>query len=68
MKLRTTFTKRLKSEGKIMSKTAILSCNCKHGYQDRTYGVGKRVCNVGKTGDKASCTVCGKDQFYTAPK
>lgn len=46
----------------------ILKCECKgtppsaSEYQDKKYGDGMRVCNVGE-GDKkvATCTVCGKD-------
>lgn len=45
----------------------ILKCNCKHDYQDRTYGVGNRVHNPCKpegSGAKrrykaVRCTVCG---------
>jgi hypothetical protein len=36
---------------------AVFSCTCKHEFQDKTYGAGKRVFNLGKTGYK--CTVCG---------
>lgn len=40
----------------------IKSCTCKHKYQDKKHGKGKRVFN--KTGDKNPdtyrCSVCGK--------
>ena len=41
-----------------MSGTVIKKCenNCKHEFQDKTYGKGIRVHNIGK--DKAVCTVC----------
>ena len=35
---------------------AIFNCSCKHEFQDKTYGVGRRVFNMGKT--KYTCTVC----------
>lgn len=39
--------------------TKILYCNCKHSFQDKTYGKSKRVHN--KTAkDEWRCTVCGK--------
>ena len=37
---------------------AILKCNCKHEYQDQTYGKGKRVCNPTKDKNEYRCTVC----------
>ena len=42
-----------------MAKTIIRSCTCKHDYQDKKYGKGKRVCNVTEQ-EKSRCTVCGK--------
>lgn len=38
----------------------ILPCNCKHGYQDKTYGKGNRVHNVYIAGSNqmGRCTVC----------
>lgn len=39
-----------------MSK--IKKCDCKHAFQDKRYGKGKRVFTEGKNGLK--CTVCGK--------
>jgi hypothetical protein len=35
----------------------ITSCNCFNEFQDKTYGYGRRVFNVCKTGLR--CTVCG---------
>ena len=42
----------------------ILKCSCKHAYQDKRYGPGKRVHNKCRTG-KYRCTVCGdtKEDF-----
>jgi hypothetical protein len=34
----------------------IANCSCSHEYQDRLYGKGKRVFNLGKTNYR--CTVC----------
>jgi hypothetical protein len=39
--------------------TKILSCNCKHEYQDKKYGQGKRVHNEMKDKKGYRCTVCG---------
>ena len=43
-------------------KTKIMTCNCKHEYQDERYGKNKRVFNAGSvgTGTKITykCTVC----------
>lgn len=45
-----------KSEG-----TAIMACTCKNSFQDKLYGAGKRVHNLGpKSG--ATCTVCGRSK------
>ena len=42
--------------------TIIRYCSCKHEYQDKRYGEGKRVMNPTKD-DKYPyrCTVCGKE-------
>lgn len=44
--------------------TTIKECTCKSEYQDKKYGVNKRVMNLGKgkekAGRKAKCTVCGR--------
>ena len=39
--------------------TVVEPCECKHSFQDRQYGVGKRLKNR-CVGGKARCTVCGK--------
>ena len=44
-----------------MSDTRIKRCSCAHVFQDKKYGKGRRVFNVGKNGDKAKCTVCNKE-------
>lgn len=38
----------------------IKKCDCKHSFQDETYGVGNRVHNVSTKG--SNCTVCGKEK------
>ncbi len=51
-----------------MNKTTRnVACNCKHEFQDKVYGIGRRLANlVTKTLKSASnqcdyrCTVCGK--------
>jgi hypothetical protein len=35
----------------------VFPCSCKSEFQDKTYGIGRRVFNMGKTG--YTCTVCG---------
>lgn len=42
-----------------MSGIKLAPCNCPSAYQDKFYGKGVRVKNVGKDG-KLVCTVCGK--------
>lgn len=44
----------------------IVKCTCEHSYQDKKYGLGKRVMNTlfGKNSNKARCTVCGKEVSY----
>jgi hypothetical protein len=44
----------------------IKRCDCKHAYQDKKYGKGKRVHNYiggngGRRGEGIRCTVCGKE-------
>jgi len=39
--------------------TIVQTCTCKNEFQDKTYGSGNRVMNVGV--GQVSCTVCGKD-------
>lgn len=41
-------------------KPRILSCSCKHEYQDQRYGKGKRVHTATKDDEVYRCTVCGK--------
>jgi hypothetical protein len=36
--------------------TAVLPCTCKSEYQDKAYGLGKRLHN--KTNEGQRCTVC----------
>lgn len=38
--------------------TKVISCTCKHEYQDKKYGAGNRVMNPYKGGYR--CTVCGR--------
>jgi len=40
--------------------TKIKNCDCKHEYQDKKYGKGKRVHNP-TIKDKWRCTVCKKE-------
>jgi len=45
-----------------MSGVIIKRCKCKHAYQDKCYGKGMRVHNLGvgklKSAPVAECTVC----------
>lgn len=45
----------------INGNTVIKQCNCKSSYQDRKYGFGNRVMNIGGSKDSKTkcCTVCG---------
>lgn len=43
-----------------MSGVVIAPCVCKHPYQDKKYGTGLRVHNLGKK--TKNCTVCGKEK------
>jgi len=41
----------------------IINCTCKHEFQDKEHGKGRRVANKtsgSKDSTKAKCTVCGK--------
>lgn len=57
--------KKVEEKVKVSGITSkVLTCKCKNEYQDRRYGVGKRVMNAlgGGKGGKAGeyrCTVCG---------
>lgn len=44
-----------------MAETILKPCSCKHEYQDKKYGLGIRVHNVGGSKDIKTkiCTVCG---------
>jgi len=42
----------------------IYPCTCTHEYQDKLYGKGRRVYNIGKT--HKHCTVCGNKIPLTA--
>lgn len=35
---------------------AVFQCSCNHEFQDKTYGKGRRVFNMGKSNYR--CTVC----------
>ena len=35
---------------------AVFPCSCRHDFQDKVYGSGRRVFNLGKTSYR--CTVC----------
>ena len=48
------------ADKKGISGTVILNCDCVSKFQDKTYGLNKRVHNLKKAGDKANCTGCGK--------
>lgn len=44
--------------------TTIKQCTCEHTFQDKIYGKGNRVWNIGKEAGSSStvikCTVCNK--------
>lgn len=48
------------TSGSKASGCQILPCTCKSEFQDKKYGVGRRVKN-NRPGGKVRCTVCGKD-------
>ena len=41
--------------------TVIKVCTCDNEYQDKRYGTNRRVHNLCNKGEKARCTVCGKE-------
>ncbi len=47
--------------------TKILPCTCKDEFQDKEYGKGMRVHNIGGKGKEklAYCTVCSPSRFRT---
>jgi hypothetical protein len=49
------------NERKIIMSTEVKHCMCRHDWQDKKYGDGKRVCNSKKDGGGWRCTSCGKD-------
>ena len=48
-----------KNTEKRRNGTRIVACSCKHEYQDKVYGTGKRVANAAPKQDGDRCTVCG---------
>lgn len=42
-----------------MAGTTVSICNCKHEFQEKTYGKNRRLFNLTQSGDKGTCTVCG---------
>jgi len=49
-----------------MAETEIKPCTCEHKSQDKLYGKGRRVFNLGLKG--ATCTVCGKTSGKSTKK
>lgn len=53
-------------------ETKIIKCSCVHVYQDKRYGQGRRVHNVGGGRGGANikyyCTVCGKENDPSSGK
>ena len=43
-----------------MAVTTIKKHDCKHEFQDKTYGKAMRLMNVSENKKTAKCTVCGK--------
>jgi hypothetical protein len=46
-----------------MGKTATKPCDCSHASQDKIYGSGQRLHNIGggaKSNTTYKCTVCGR--------
>jgi len=44
---------------KVAITTKVISCTCKHAFQDKEYGKGNRLMNVCAKGFR--CTVCGEE-------
>lgn len=44
-----------------MGPTKIINCSCKHEFQDKIYGRGKRVANYCRAKNVYKCTVCRTD-------
>jgi hypothetical protein len=56
----------MKERKQYNGQTKIKRCACVHAYQDRKYGLQRRVMNIGgKKTDFTTykCTVCGDTQF-----
>lgn len=57
-----------------MALTKVINCSCKNEYQDKLYGMNKRLGNVKSDksdSDTARCTSCGKEvkfKFITIKK
>lgn len=51
----------IKTDKKV-SGVIVTKCNCKHEFQDKQYGKGKRAMNIKRSGDTATCTVCKEEQ------
>lgn len=57
-----------------MALTKVINCSCKNEYQDKLYGMNKRLGNVKSDksdSDTARCTSCGKEvkfRFITIKK
>lgn len=43
----------------------IYNCDCDNKFQDLCYGKGMRVFNIRGSGEKARCTICGKEVIIT---
>lgn len=50
-----------------MSGVLVMTCTCQHGFQDRQYGIGKRVHNYGAKNKIWRCTVCRKEKSKDTP-
>lgn len=48
-----------KSENTKPGSSSVKSCSCKHDYQDKIYGNGKRL-KIVDTKGAWNCTVCGR--------
>lgn len=51
----------------LVTGTKVLPCGCESTYQDKKYGRGNRLHNLGPkvnkgTGEQARCTVCGREK------
>lgn len=40
----------------------VKKCDCKHEFQDKTYGKENRLHNESEDGKRCTCTVCGKSK------